>query len=221
MEASLFGRLSGELRNLIYEWALLERHDEPQIIDLEKCPDETFRFTPSNDVSASLSIFGLPQTCKQIRRESLRLYYSLNRFHFETEYLKTQDKDGIIEALQDFVHKIGPGQAREMRDVTINLGTVKGHDVPLFIDWRHMALLKAMFHPRGRTKIRFHLGSCWGTEFTLGTRVSIMEQLDQIAEIWIWTWQKLRKYSEPEARSMAERYRQDVAKLFADMPEVV
>ncbi|KAF7194054.1 hypothetical protein HII31_04575 [Pseudocercospora fuligena] len=223
MESSMFGRLPAELRNNIYELALLEHNEDSRTIDLESWTDKPFSFIHSRDDGSpcSLGIIGLPQTCRQIRRESLRLYYSLNRFYFETEYLKSSDKDGIIERLQEFARRIGPRQAKEIRDVTINLGTVKGHDIQPSIDWRHMALCRGLFHPRGHTKIRFHLGSCWGTEFTLSTRRSIFEQLDHIAEIWAWTWQKLRKYSETEARRMAERYKQDVARLFEDMPKVI
>lgn len=219
----MLGRLPAELRNHVYELALLEHNEHSRTIDLESWAGKPFHFSALGDEEflEPLRITGLPQACRQIRRESLRIYYSINRFYFETEYLKSLDKDSIVEKLQEFARRIGPRQAKEIRDVTINLGTVKGHDIQPSIDWRHMALCRELFHPRGHTKIRFHLGSCWGTEFTLGTRKSILEQLDHIAEIWAWTWQKLRKYSESEARRMAERYKQDVARLFEDMPEVI
>lgn len=230
MDASLFGQLSGELRDYIYEIALREGHEDVEMIELRQesfdKPFHTSQPVPSpenGNVRAfePLLLAGLPCTCRQVRRESLRLYYSINRFCFETEYLRSKHKSHIVEQLHVWVKQIGRLQAREIRDVTISLASVKGRPVPLEVDWSHMCLIRSLFHPQADIKIRFFLDGTKTATFALGTRASIEEQLDGLAALWTWRWQKFRVYSEPEARKLAERYRRDVARLFDEMPEYV
>ncbi|GIZ43786.1 hypothetical protein CKM354_000700000 [Cercospora kikuchii] len=71
--------LPGELRNNIYEIALLQ--DEPIQIDLTR---------PSTSQTASSSIFSLLQTCKQIRSEARDLIYD-NTFEFITAIHQSQE----------------------------------------------------------------------------------------------------------------------------------
>jgi hypothetical protein len=230
MEFSSFGRLSGELRNMIYNIALREGDDGSGMIELKQAnPDSPFH--TSNEAPSirngsivanqKLQLGGLPSTCRQARQESLRLYYALNRFYIETSYLRSPHKDRIIARLAEWAHGIGPAQAREIRDVTVDLTSVKGHPAPVAIRWEHMRKLRSLFHPRACVRIRFFLDGSKTASFVLGERGFMWEQLDCMVELWYWRWRRTRRYSEGDAREEAERCRQEVAKLLVDMPEFV
>lgn len=232
MDSSIIGRLPAELRIMIYEYALQEGYDGTDTVYLE--PDVRSKLSlgrlraapvPEGDKSGPLQVCGLPATCKQLRRESLALYYSINRFYIQTEYLKSDEKDDIMEQIRNWTKSIGLARAHEMRDITISLASFKDHQhgqhVPLHIEWNHMRDLRLLFHPRGRLGVRFYLQGSKTATFTLGSRASIEEQLDRMAELWCMRWQKTRKYSEWVARTMANMDRADVARLFVDMPEHV
>lgn len=230
MDLSLFGKLSGELRNRIYEFALKDENAEAKSVDLEQgwfdCPFHRSKVMNSTRTGLveplePLRLVGIPLTCKAMRYESLRLYYSLNRFTFETEYLKSKHKDRIIERLVEWAHRIGLEQAREIKDVTIGLASLKGTSMPLLIDWEHMRTVRSLFHPHSSVKIRFHLDGNGMATFELGSKASVLEQLDRMAEIWAWTFQRVRKWSAFEAGRVAEMYKQEVARLFKDMPDQV
>lgn len=230
METSLLlSRLPAELRNAIYEYSLLEGENGLETVYLGRgSQDDGLAAYPLTDQqeASPLLIRGLPTVCRQLRWETLPVYYSINRFCIQTEYLKSEQKSQVIEQIQKWVQTIGREQAREMRHVTISLASFKGHQSPpvsLSIDWDHMRTLRQLFHPRGRLDIRFYLD---GTKtktatFTLGSRRSIEEQLDRMAEVWCARWQKTRKYSELEAKTLASLYRAEIAKLFVDMPDYV
>lgn len=233
MDYSLFGRLPAELRNAIYEYSLQEGHDGPENIyigpersdDMSPCKLKVYQAAEDHS-NGSLLLCGLPATCKQLRRETLALYYSLNRFHFQTEYLKSdlEQKDLIIKRVLEWAQDIGISQSRQMRDVTISLASFKSqqpttHPQPLTIDWDHMRTLRQLFHPCGRLDIRFYLNGSKTATFTLGSRENIERQLDDMAEVWAERWQRTRKYSEIEARTVANLYRAEIARLFVDMPD--
>lgn len=231
MDNSSFAKLSGELRNRIYEYALREGDGEQETIDLEQgwfdCPFHRCRVM--NEARTGfvhpldpLRITGLPFASKAIRRESVRLYYHLNSFYFETDYLKSKHKDRIMERLMEWVQRVGLDQAKEIRDVTISLSSLKGSPaIPLLIDWNHMKMIRSVFSPQGRVRIRFYLDGNGSATFTLGSKEDMLEQLDRMAESWALLWRRSRKYDEWEAWAVAERYKQEVAELFKDMPEVV
>ena len=233
MDNSIIGRLPAELRNLIYEHALQEGYDGLETVYLEPKAGENSlsRVKAANasedERSGPLQVCGLPATCKQMRRETLALYYSTNRFYIQTEYLKSDHKGHIVKQTEQWTKAIGVPRAREIRDVTISLASFKSHptmeQIPLNkIDWNHMQTLRRLFHPQGSTlKLRFYLQGGKTATFTLGSRVSVEEQLDGYAEAWCSRWQKMRKYSEVVARTKASMYRAEVARLFVDMPEYV
>lgn len=231
MDASIIGRLPAELRNLIYEYALQEGYDGLETIYLEPDAGQISLLSrlravhsPGDEKPGPLQVCGLPATCKQLRRETLALYYSTNRFYIQTEYLKSDQKDHIVEQIKQWTKAIGLTRAREMRDVTIILASFKGQQsqhVPLKIDWTHMHTLRRLFCSCGRLNIRFYLEGSKTATFTLGSRASIEEQLDRMAEVWCLRWQKTRKYSPFFARNMASLDRAEVARLFVDMPEYV
>lgn len=231
MDASPFARLSGELRNRIYELALQEGNEETETVDLEQgwfdCPFHRAKVMNSARTGFvypldPLKMTGLPFTCKAIRRESLRLYYSLNKFTFETDYLKSRHKDRIMERLVEWVKRIGVYEAREIRDATISLASLKGSNtIPLYIDWEHMKLVRQLFHPQAKLRIRFYLEGNGTATFTLGAKEEVMAELDKMVESWRWTWQRVRRYGPEEASRVAERYRGEVRRLLVDMPAVV
>lgn len=228
MDSPTLGRLPAELRNTIYEYALQEGHDGSETIYLKPDTERNtlvrlnVAFSVEDEKPEPLQVRGLPATCKQLRRETLALYYSTNRFYIQTEYLKSDRKDIIVKQIEQWTNAIGSARAREMRDVTISLASFKGQQnqhVPLKIVWDHMRQLRQLFHSRGRLNLRFYLEGSKTATFTLGSRSSIEEQLDRMAEVWCSRWQKTRKLSESVARAMANSDRADVARLFVDMPE--
>lgn len=231
MDTSSFAKLSGELRNRIYEYALQEGSEKQESIDLEQgwfdCPFHRCRVMNEARTGFAhplepLRVTGLPFTSKAIRKESLRLYYHLNSFYCETDYLNSKHKDRIMERLMEWVQRIGLEQAREIRDVTVSLSSLKGGStIPLVIDWNHMKMIRTLFSPQGRVKIRFYLDGNGSATFVLGSKEDMLEQLDRMAQGWALLWRRSRKYDEWEARAVAERYKQEVAELFKDMPEVI
>ncbi|KAM3422857.1 hypothetical protein BST61_g339 [Cercospora zeina] len=227
MESSLLGRLPAELRNAIYEYSILEGDNGPETIYLDRSShdDHLTAFLVSDQHESSpLRIHGLPAVCRQLRWETLPVYYSINEFCIQTEYLKSDQKGDIMEQIQKWVQTIGHEQAREMRHVTISLASFKGQQSPpvsLSIDWDHMRQLRQLFHPRGKLDIRFYLAGSKTATFTLGSRRLIAEQLGRMAETWCARWQKTRKYSELEAKTLASLYTAEIAKLFVDMPDSV
>lgn len=234
MDTSPFAKLSGELRNRIYELALLETSsddDSSETVDLEQgwfdCPFHRAKvMNPARTGYVHplepLRMTGLPFTCKAIRRESLRLYYSLNKFTFETEYLKSRHKDRIVERLVEWTKRIGSAQAREIRDVTISLSSLKaaGREGE-YIDWTHMRLIRSLFHPAARVRVRFYLEGNGSVSFVLGRREDVERELERLVGGWRANWRRVRGYGEEEARWVGERYRGVVERLFGGMPEVV
>lgn len=85
MDASLFARLSPELRNQIYELS----YTLPNRVSLGPATG------PINAQSA------LTRTCRQVRRESLLIYYTQARFSAHLN-------DGPISPLIDWYRAIGP-----------------------------------------------------------------------------------------------------------------
>ncbi|KAF2216346.1 hypothetical protein CERZMDRAFT_93641 [Cercospora zeae-maydis SCOH1-5] len=227
MISSLLGKLPAELRNAIYEYSLLEGDNGPETIYLGRGSHDdhlTAYLVSDQHGSSPLHIHGLPAVCRQLRWETLPVYYSINRFCIQTEYLKSDQKGEIIEQIQKWVQTIGHEQAREMRHVTISLASFKGQQSPavsLSIDWNHMRQLRQLFHPRGRLDIRFFLAGSKTATFRLESRRSTEEQLNRMAELWCARWQKTRKYSELEAKMLASLYTAEIAKLFVDMPDSV
>lgn len=234
MDASPFGKLSGELRNQIYEYALQEGYNEDpeaQTINLEQgwfdCPFHRSKVMNSARTGyvyplEPLRFTGLPLSCKSIRKESLRLYYSLNRFTFETEYMKSRHQDRIVERLVEWTERIGCEQAREIRDVTISLAALKGATaIPSSINWDHMRLIKDLFHPKAVIRFQFFMDGLGTATFTLARKERLLEDLEKMADLWCTTWQRSRKYDPVESRRIAQRYKQEVEELFVHMPEEI
>ncbi|CAK3795833.1 Hypothetical predicted protein [Lecanosticta acicola] len=247
METSLFNKLSGELRNHIYELALLEGdatspfHPESQTVNLEQgwfdCPFHRSKIMEPARTGGGhrhalepLRVTGLPLTCKSIRKESLRLWFSLNRFVIEMEYLKSRHQERIMGRLVEWVERVGREQAREIRDVTVSLAALKGAargvggggggDVGK-LDWEHMRVIKGLFHPKAIVRFRFFVDGLGTVTFRLGRREVLMGDLERMARGWGVSWQRSRKYSVEESSRTAERYRVEIARLFEDMPEEV
>lgn len=219
--------LPGEVRNVIYELSLTEGHEEQETIELEQTsPESPFRrmqtYHPGAEaLSQTLGTSGLPLTCRTIRHETLRFYYSLNHFYFQTEYLKSKEKLLIVQRIQEWVTQIGARQAREIRDVTISLSSLKGQSAPTSIEWEHMSILRRLFHPKARVKIRFCLEGNGTATFTLGRRDEILGELERKERAWCAIWQVVRKLTAFEASLLAGMYRREVERLFKGMPEEV
>jgi len=93
---SLLAKLSPEIRNLIYELALIEEADVEITVNREA---------------------GLSETCRQIRQEFLGLYYSLNTFRamvFGRDYC-------ALDFIKRWLTHLGSRSCRHIRKVYIDL----------------------------------------------------------------------------------------------------
>ena len=90
MDDSPLSKLPGEVRNEIYQLAL--RHTSPIII----CKNE-------NEVMAvnSTPAMALTAVCRQMRKETLKIFYAVNSFTIQTEYFNSC-YDSMIEDGDDF-----------------------------------------------------------------------------------------------------------------------
>ncbi|KAK3708567.1 hypothetical protein LTR37_011462 [Vermiconidia calcicola] len=121
MDDSPFGKLAPELRNTIYEMTV----ESPDQISLwfKKSDNKTWRW------SHPVQELALPATCKQIRSESLPLFFSTNTFRLSSNILNELDGpvqrcDSVsrhTQAIKIWIREIGEG-AKYLRDVNIDLG---------------------------------------------------------------------------------------------------
>lgn len=91
MDSSLLARLPPEIRNHIYEYALQAR--SPLTTNLMR-NQETFRPLPTS--FARKSSLALTKTSKQVRHESLRMFYALNGFEVRMD---EHDDEKYVRAL--------------------------------------------------------------------------------------------------------------------------
>jgi len=118
MGFSPLARLPPELRNRVYESAL--PHDTT--IATFWLPNQN-QFKPSSfpPLSGRPSPFALTLTSKQLRSESLQLFYAVNNFQVDFE----RDGQQILPGLQAFLERVGSANAVALTGLTIGIGLLK------------------------------------------------------------------------------------------------
>ncbi|KAK4631487.1 hypothetical protein CLAFUW4_03647 [Fulvia fulva] len=141
MTACHFLRLPGELRNRIYELALLEPNGIPLTID-DHTITSSRRTRPSNDdfnfaaksyAYSRTLLLGLPHTCRRIRAETLKIYYSINELVLYFEGVQVLGYRGDVwngenqgNQLMKWCKMIGVDKAKEIRKLRLDFGAIEG-----------------------------------------------------------------------------------------------
>ncbi|KAK5122087.1 hypothetical protein LTR85_004333 [Meristemomyces frigidus] len=120
MEASPLRRLPAELRNRIYELALYERKGITLFAGNEV---ETLHATAA--VPLALTV-----TCQEIRRETLSMFYAINKFGVVTNffmYHRLHDTDRYTKArfaqIVKWLEYIGAANTKHLTHLCVKLGT--------------------------------------------------------------------------------------------------
>ncbi|KAF2723611.1 hypothetical protein K431DRAFT_301517 [Polychaeton citri CBS 116435] len=151
MDNSPFDRLSGELRNLIYEYALDAQ--DPIVIP---SPSRRRAHFPSHiiDIGGTQAFPQSPplaQTCRRIRNESLSIFFAANVFWFNQQPF-TYSAEGAEEIYTDsclrFLRSIGPTNAAALRHVIYAL--------PRFDEWQRNAHTRAIALLREHARLVLH-----------------------------------------------------------------
>lgn len=122
MDSSLLGRLSPELRNLIYGYSLA------QLRPIRFCmPGATGKvqlshasYTELSSGQSSVQLLALSMTCKQIHNECTSLFYAINDFVAETLDEDIWDSDDNREIIVRFCKVIGRANVRALRSLTLD-----------------------------------------------------------------------------------------------------
>ncbi|KAK5115830.1 hypothetical protein LTR85_009424 [Meristemomyces frigidus] len=116
-------RLPAELRNHIYELALLRGHP----VEIKIYDDDVLS-------PVGYDVLALTRTCKQIRHESTGLFYSINEFHIQLRVgslkfwyqaprtMLVSMERHLMTLLRSFVDSIGARNATSLTSVTLQLG---------------------------------------------------------------------------------------------------
>lgn len=167
MEASLFAKLPGEIRNHIYELALYQ----PSGITAFTTAPRPHLFKPTD----TGSILALTQTCKAIREESSTIFYEANKFILITKYLGEQYDGGENRSASNtglcvWLDLLGKQNTNALSHVEIDIGTSFLYNyVPSTESiWRSIAAIRDHFHEK--------------------TLVTMKTELD-------WTYESMRAFS--------------------------
>ncbi|KAK5746611.1 hypothetical protein LTR17_000627 [Elasticomyces elasticus] len=135
MENSLFKKLPAELRNSIYELALWQPGGVS--IGLIQTPQKGFRWRSKAPA--------LPSVCRQLRRETVEMFYSINRFTIRTKFIEayeayhagTEEDDIMITRVIDVarcLRAIGHERVKRAQGVSLHIGRYLGDDA--FLDFK-------------------------------------------------------------------------------------
>ncbi|KAK4554393.1 hypothetical protein LTR86_008601 [Recurvomyces mirabilis] len=122
MENSPLSRLPAELRSQIYELALTVA----QPIEIKLQHD-------TKTVKAAGVPLALTSTCRSIRKETLKLFYSINKFVLRTNYLyllchgHDDHTDASMAPFFEWIDIIGSDKLELMRDLTLDLDCTEIH----------------------------------------------------------------------------------------------
>lgn len=113
MDNSPFSKLSAELRNMIYEYAL--KQERPIIVTAYS----TAKHTEHEHHTADRHPLALAQTCQEIRGESLQLFYAVNTFTLSFRLAKSQTQ--VRRQLERFRSAIGLSNANAIGSMVLKL----------------------------------------------------------------------------------------------------
>lgn len=163
MDQSPLQTLPAEMRNNIYEPVLWQPGPVKVSIIQEK-PRLARSVFDTNTIKKPV-IVGLPATCKELRQECLQLYLSVNHFRFRTMHFDRHREAGSwMTTLMDWRSMIGLDQAKQIRHVTIDLGTwtcaADGHYKPRIQRNPRLLCLRYVFHSRADVQLCM-IANCW------------------------------------------------------------
>lgn len=161
MDNSLFGSLSAELRNKIYEDVLTA--DKGITLD---CSDSAMAF--SIKAPAILPNIALTQTCREIRQETRKMYYFLNPLTIITSISTGRsDKEKfprweVRSNVNAFQRLIGKEHFAEIRKVQIKVQarkhTEKGFKGSYHRDQQLIYDIRSMFSQAAKVELRLEMG---------------------------------------------------------------
>ena len=158
MERSPFQRLPGELRNEIYELALLE--PDGVKISLAGRKAKLVHESATYSRRAVAAINSLPATCKAVRAETQNLFFSINKFTFITQHFKQKrSSDFWIRTLQKWTSQIGQDHLSQIKRVSFDLGTWTCTDAPALprLHMNQMQIIDQLFKIPVYAKMRADL----------------------------------------------------------------
>ncbi|KAK5117803.1 hypothetical protein LTR85_008778 [Meristemomyces frigidus] len=121
MEASPLGKLPPELRNHIYEYTLFV----PGYIDIDVVGDEDDHILVTNP-QVDARTLALTETCKQLRREALAVFFSTCDFLFEADELTDAQsrfsREPQAYKVRRWLESIGDYSSSCLTSMVINLG---------------------------------------------------------------------------------------------------
>lgn len=115
MDDSPLGRLPAELRNHIYELAVL--HDKPIVLD----PNRNAAYKPRPRGSISGLLTALLYTCKTIHTEALPIFYGVNTFEIR---VSAGDAQGMLKYLTPTTTE--PRNVTLLRRLRVDIGSLTG-----------------------------------------------------------------------------------------------
>ena len=150
MEASPISTLPGELRNRIYELALLQ--DGNVTVFVSGIRPHLFRPTETTNILA------LTETCKGVQHEASPVFYRINQFVLISKYLGERYSGDIQNArnsqwkrgLCDWLALLGTRNTAALSHVEIDIGTSFLYNyVPSSESiWRSVASVRSHFHDK-------------------------------------------------------------------------
>ncbi|KAK5698215.1 hypothetical protein LTR97_007176 [Elasticomyces elasticus] len=146
MADSLFARLSPEMRNIIYEFAL-QQH-EPIVVrwydDLDDHPEDVVSNTVDKFTTA------LTKTCRQISKECGTMFYAINDFQFDSS-VDSMSKTRIAKR---FLGIIGGENAKAMRFMIVDVGLYHSVLAHFLIHALQEILQFSELHPHAKFECR-------------------------------------------------------------------
>lgn len=116
MEASPFQKLLPELRNRVYELALV--HDRPIQVSPNTTPEGQIKIR--GKLKDEYHLTTLLQTCKQIRSETTELFYAQNTFNVSwPEYPDIPRNE--LRAFKEFTTQLGDSNSKALSEIKVTI----------------------------------------------------------------------------------------------------
>jgi hypothetical protein len=191
MDDSIFKRLSPELRNRIYELTFTGSEG----ITIQCTKNGVFK-----EATVSSPNISLTRTCREIRRESLKMYYFLNSITIVASVVR--DLPGGGENLEEIPSRalrtnligyerlIGQALLREVRHIKLKLrGFANGYprtENQRQAKWKmsreHLLDARSRFHPLAHFEVHFEIEARYFDWFSSENTLNIVWDVDQPVE---------------------------------------
>lgn len=126
MDESPLAKLPPELRNRIYELAL--RQENPVRLHWTIWPEEKVHHMDAT--RSTPTILALTKTCRQIRQESNKLFYAVNRFIVDCRRME------LCSTLMDvLVQQLGKDNVVLAESIVLDTYPTHSHMLPRFFRW--------------------------------------------------------------------------------------